>query len=243
MRFALHAEWTKLRTSPGTLLLLLAIVAGTIGVSAAAATCPAQACGADLPKLSLTGVQLGQAVTAIFAVMVLGNEYSTGMVSVTLAAMPRRSRVLAAKTAVVAAVVAAAAAAAVAGSIAVGRLLRSSHDLPTLDVMVRPAVGSLLYLVLVGVLSLGVTALVRNGAAAIGVVLTLLYGLPIVTSVVTDPTWRKHLEQIGPATAGLAVQVTAGDPVIGPWKGLGVLALWSLGALLGGAAVLNRWDA
>ncbi|GAA2071651.1 ABC transporter permease [Actinomadura alba] len=238
MTFALHAEWTKLRTSPGTLALLVVVVAGTVGVSAAAAACSGPGCGADLPKLSLTGVQLGQAVVAILAVLVMGNEYSSGMVKVTLTAVPRRSRVLAAKAVVVAAVVAVAAAVAVAGSLIVGRLL-----LPTHDLVLRPAVGSVLYLVLVGLLSLGTATAVRNPAAAISVVLTLLYALPIVTGVVTDPAWQKHLQQIGPASAGLAAQATTGDLVIGPWKGLGVLALWAFGALLAGGAVLKRRDA
>lgn len=238
MRFALHAEWTKLRTSPGTPALLIAVIAGTVGVSAAAAACSGSGCGTDLPRLSLTGVHLGQAVVAILAVLVMGNEYSSGMIAVTLTAVPRRSRVLAAKAVVVAAVVAVAAAVAVAGSLIIGRLLLPAHDL-----VLRAAVGSVLYLVLVGLLSLGTATAVRNPAAAIGVVLALLYALPIVTGVVTDPTWQKHLQRIGPASAGLAVQATTGDLVIGPWKGIGVLALWAFGALLAGCALLIRRDA
>ena len=235
----LHSEWTKLRTSPGTLALLVAIVAGTVGVSAAAASCSGgPACGTDLPKLSLTGVQLGQAVVAVLAVLVMGNEYSTGMVHVTLAATPRRIRVLAAKAVVVTAVVAVAATAAVAGSVVVGRSM-----LPAYDHTLRPAAGSILYLLLIGLLSLGIVTAVRNPAAAVGVVLALLYAAPIITAVVTDATWHKRLQQIGPVSAGLAVQVTNGDAVIGPWKGLGVLALWALGALVAGAAVFQHRDA
>jgi ABC-2 type transport system permease protein len=214
------------------------VVAGTVGVSAAAAVCTGPGCGADLPKLSLTGVQLGQAVVAILSVLVMGNEYSSGMVRVTLAAVPRRSRVLAAKAVVVAVVVAVAATVAVAGCLVVGRLLLPAHHM-----VLRPAVGSVLYLVLVGLLSLGTATAVRNPGAAIGVVLALQYAVPIATAVVTDPTWQKRLQQIGPVTAGLAVQATTGDAVIGPWKGLGVLALWALGALLAGGAVLVRRDA
>jgi ABC-2 type transport system permease protein len=237
MTRALHAEWTKLRTSPGTLALLAAVVAGTVGVGAAADSCSGAAC-TDLPRLSLTGVQLGQAVVAILAVLVMGNEYSTGMVTVTLAAVPRRQRMLAAKAVVVAAVVAAAASVAVAGSLLAGRLLLPAHDL-----VLRPALGSVLYLVLIGLLSLGAVTALRSAAAGIGVVLAVLYALPIMAGAVTDPDWHKRLQQIGPVGAGLAVQVTTGGAVIGPWKGLGVLALWALGALLLGGAVLRARDA
>ena len=56
---------------------------------------------ADVTKLSLTGVYLGQAVVAIVAVLAISGEYGTGMIRTTLAAMPRRTAVLAAKAAVV----------------------------------------------------------------------------------------------------------------------------------------------
>jgi ABC-2 type transport system permease protein len=190
--------------------------------------------------LSLTGVQVGQAVVAILAVLVMGNEYSTGMVRVTLTALPRRTGVLAAKAVIVTGVVTAVATLAVLGSLAAGRLILPAHEFA-----LRPAVGSVLYLVLVGLLSLGTATAVRNPAAAIGIILGLLYVFPIVTQVVTDPGWQKHLQQIGPMSAGLAVQATVdvGALPIGPWKGLGVLALWALAALLAGGLLFERRDA
>jgi len=110
---ALHAEWTKLRTLASTGWLLLGVVAFTIAVSAAAdaaASCPAGGCQADQAKLSLTGIQVGQAIVVVVAVLAISNEYSTGMVRLTLAAMPRRLTVLAAKAALVVGLVLAAAA-------------------------------------------------------------------------------------------------------------------------------------
>jgi ABC-2 type transport system permease protein len=109
--------------------------------------------------------------------------------------------------------------------------------------ILRPAIGSVLYLVLIGLLSLGTATAVRDPAAAMGVVLALQYAAPIVIGVVADPTWQQRLERIAPVSAGLAVQATTGHPAIGPWKGLGVLALWALGALLAGGTVLVRRDA
>src|SRR5581483_9174990 len=88
----LRAEWTKLRTFPGTVGLLCAVAAGTAATGAAVAAtvaCPSQAC-LDPARTSLTGVQLGQAVVAILAVLLIGEEYGSGMVRVTLAAVPRR---------------------------------------------------------------------------------------------------------------------------------------------------------
>jgi ABC-2 type transport system permease protein len=248
MRYALAAEWTKLRTAPGTPWLLLAVVVSTVAVGAAAAatmSCPAGACPIDAARASLTGVDLGQAVVAILAVLAVGGEYSTGMVRVSLAAVPRRTVGLGAKAAVVTGTVLVAGAAAVAGSLLAGRLLLP-RGLP-LDqgAVLRAAVGSVLYLALIGLLSLGVATAVRDSATGIGIVLGLLYVFPIVAQVVPDEHWQRRLQQIGPMSAGLAVQATTGldSQPIGPWAGLGVLACWAAAALLAGGLLLARRDA
>jgi len=51
--------------------------------------------------------------------------------------------------------------------------------------------------------------------------------------------------QIGPMTAGLAIQATTGlrSLPISPWAGLGVLAAWAAGALLAGGLLLRFRDA
>jgi ABC-2 type transport system permease protein len=86
---------------------------------------------------------------------------------------------------------------------------------------------------------------VRNSATAVGTVLGFLYLFPIVAAATSDEDWQRHLQQIGPMTAGLAVQATtdlAGLP-IGPWRGLGVLAAWAAGTLLTGTLLLQLCDA
>jgi len=131
MTAALHAEWTKLRTLPGTGWLLLGVVAVTVIISAAVSagvSCSSPAaCHADVTKLSLTGTYLGQAVVAIVAVLAVSGEYGTGMIRTTLAAMPRRATVLAAKAAVVTTVTLAAGTLAVLGSLLAGRLILPGH--------------------------------------------------------------------------------------------------------------------
>ena len=254
----LHAEWTKLRTLTSTGWLLLAVAVLTIAVSAAAdasATCQSGGCQTDAAKLSLTGVQVGQAIVAIVAVLAVSNEYSSGMIQVTLTAMPRRLTVLAAKAALVGGLVLAAGAVAVLASVLTGRLIlpghgfTPAHGYPPLSLgdgpVLRAACGSVLYLVLIAVLSLGVATAVRESAVAIGLVLGLLYLFPVVTSVVSNPHWLRHLEQIGPMTAGLYIQDTVDVPALPltPWQGLGVLTLWAAGALAVGALALRFRDA
>jgi ABC-2 type transport system permease protein len=259
MTAALHAEWTKLRTLPGTGWLLLGAVATTVLISAtvsASVSCSSPAtCHADVTKLSLTGIYLGQAVVAIVAVLAVSGEYGTGMIASTLAAMPRRARVLAAKAAVVTAVTLAAGTVAVLGSVLAGRLIlpghgyTPAHGYPALSLadgtVLRAATGTVLYLALIALLSLGIAAAVRDAAVAIGAVLGLLYLFPILAQVAGSPGVARHLQQIGPMTAGLEIQASTGlrGLPIGPWAGLGVLAAWAVAALLAGLLVLRLRDA
>jgi len=255
---ALRAEWTKLRTLPGTGWLLLGVVVATVIVSAtvsASLSCTSTAaCHPDITKLSLTGTYLGQAVVAIVAVLVVSGEYSTGMIRATLAAMPRRTTVLAAKAAVVSAVTLAAGAVAVLGSVLAGRLILPGHGYtpaagyPALSLangtVLRAAAGTVLYLALIALLSLGIATAVRDAAVAIGAVLGLLYLFPILAQV-GGAGMQRHLEQIGPMTAGLEIQASTGlrHLPIGPWAGLGVLAAWAAAALLAGGLLLRLRDA
>ncbi len=257
-RHALHAEWTKLRTvtGPGWLLLAAIVLTTAVGAIAAnAATCPAGSCQIDPAKVSLTGTYLGQAIVAIVAVTVVSGEYSTGMIRLTLTAVPRRWHVLAAKAAVIAGATLVAAAIAVLASVLAGRLLLYGHGISpahgyealTLGngAVLRAVVGSAAYLTLIALLGLGIAAMVRDSAVAIGIVLGLLYLFPIITSFFGNPTLQRHLNQISPMTAGLYIQATTNlrSLPLTPWQGLGVLAAWAAGALLAGGLLLSRRDA
>ena len=258
MSEALRAEWTKLRTLPGTLWLVLAIAVLTIAVSAAvtsSVTCSAADCGQDPAKVSLTGIDLGQAVVAILAVLAISGEYSTGMIRVTFAAMPRRTTVLAAKAAVISGLTLLAGTVAVLGSVLIGRLVMpgkgftAAHGYPLLSLgdtsVLRATAGSALYLTLIALLSLGIATLIRDSATAIGLVLGLLYLSPIIAQMISDPSWHARVERYAPMNAGLAIQDTRNlsSLPIGPWEGLGVLAVWAAGALLVGGLVLRLRDA
>jgi ABC-2 type transport system permease protein len=254
---ALHAEWTKLRTLAGTWWLLLTAIALTTAVGAGAATavtCQAAGCGQDPAKIALSGIDLSQAVVAVLAVLAIAGEYSAGMIRTTLTAMPRRLSVLGANAVAVSSLTLAAGAVGVLASMLAGRLVLPGrgftplHGYPPLSLTsgpdLRAAAGSVLYLALIALLALGVATAVRDSAVSIGLVLALLYLFPVIASAL-NPHWSRHLEQIGPMSAGLAVQATTDlrSLPLAPWQGLGVLALWAAGALLAGAVALRLRDA
>jgi len=256
----LRAEWTKVHTVPGPAWLLTATAALTIAVSTAAdaaTRCPrGLACPVDPARLSLTGIQFGQAVVAVLAVLAVSGEYSTGMIRTTLTAVPGRTAVLAAKAVVLTGLVLASAAVAVAGCLLAGRLLLPGHGFtpargfaplsPGDGAVLRAGAGSVLYLALIGLLALGCAALIRDSAVAIGLVLGLLYLAPIVAAAIaSDAAWAGRLDRYAPTSAGLTIQDTTGlrHLAVGPWGGLGVLAAWAAGALLAGGLALRLRDA
>jgi ABC-2 type transport system permease protein len=168
------------------------------------------------------------------------------MIRTTLAAVPRRTAMLTAKAAVAGGLTLAAGAVAVLGSVLAGELILPGQGL-TLPAgpMARAATGTVLYLTLIALLSLGAATAIRDSAAAIGTVLGLLYLFPILGQVISSPAWHRHLQQLGPMTAGLEIQASTGlnHLPIGPWAGLGVLTAWAAAALLAGGLLLRLRDA
>lgn len=150
------------RASAGWLLLgTVAVTAGVSVFAVESTSCrDGLGCPGDPVKLSLTGVQLGQAVVAILAVLAVSGEYSTGMIRVTLAAMPHRSAVLAAKAAMVTSLVL------VAGTVGI---MASG-----LDIQATTGVSSLPLSPWAG---LGVLAAWAGGALLIGGLVLRLRGL------------------------------------------------------------------
>jgi ABC-2 type transport system permease protein len=177
------------------------------------------------------------------------------MIRTTLAAMPRRTTVLAAKAVLVTGLTLAAGILAIAGSLLAGGLILPGHGFTAVHgfaplsladgPVLRAAAGSVLYLALIALLSLGAATAVRDSAVAIGLVLGVLYLFPIVAAVVSNSHVQRHLQQIAPMTAGLDIQATTGlrSLPLSPWAGLGVLAAWAAAALLAGGLVLRLRDA
>jgi ABC-2 type transport system permease protein len=255
MTEAMRAEWTKLRTLTGTAWLLAAAVVLTVGVSAAVVAVTNQSSrGGDPTKLALAGIDLGQAVVAVLAVLTISEEYATGMILLTLTAMPRRLVLLAAKAANLAGLNLAVGILAVAGCLTAGRLMLpgagfdAAHGYALVSIThgatLRAAAGSVLYLVLIAPMALGIATAIRDTAASIGAMLALLYLPPVLAQLLSEPL-RRHIQQIAPMTAGLAIQATTNlrSLPIAPWTGLGVLAAWAIASLLIGGTLLRLRDA
>ena len=232
MRQATRAEWTKAVTTASTRWLLIGFVVSTVAISVAAIAATKSSPidhGRSATEISLTGVVVGQAIIAMLAVVAISGEYSTGMIRISLTAVPRRAQLLAAKGTIVGALTLAAATVAVVASLVAGRLMLPGEGYAislTDGSTVRAAASEIVHVALIGLISLGLATAARESATAVGAVLGLIYLFPIVTELVTDPDWQRRLQDLGPMTADLDV-----------------LAGWAAVCLLAGGSVLRMRDA
>jgi ABC-2 type transport system permease protein len=255
---SLHAEWTKVRTLPSSYWLLATVAVATTAVSAAVTAsthvrhCPAPAaCLEDTTELSLSGVLAGQVAVIVLAVLVVGNEYGTGHVRVTLTAVPNRVTVFVSKLAVTAVLALLSGAVGVVGAIAAARGIlpgngfTEANGYPPLSwsagSTVRAAGGTALYLALIAVYSAGIAAIARDTAGGLVAVLATLFVSPVLAAVIGDPAWQRRLERYSPMTAGLSVQSTRDGA--DPWTGLAILAAYALAAAVAGGVLWQLRDA
>jgi ABC-type transport system involved in multi-copper enzyme maturation permease subunit len=187
-------------------------------------------------------------------------EYRRGLIRTTLAAEPRRGRVLAAKAVVngVVAFVVGLVAAILAISIGLPRQRhQGSYVLPVSTLTeVRVILGTAAMVALVAVLAVAIGAMLRRSAAAIPVAIVAIV-LPFLLAVTVLPASAgAWLMRLTPA-AGFAIeqsipnyaQVTAvfspaqGNYPLSPWAGFAVLCAWVAVALAGAYLLLSRRDA
>ena len=96
-------EWIKLRTLRSTWWTLAITTAGAVAIAVAVGLNTKNAAG-DLTNNALAGMIPGLLFAGVLGVLVVTGEYTAGMIRATLAAIPRRPWVLAAKAAVFGAV-------------------------------------------------------------------------------------------------------------------------------------------
>ena len=250
---ALLSEWTKLRTLRSTLFTLLATVAFAVGLGTLIAYESSvhfsQGGGDgiwDPTARSLAGLTIGQLTIAVLGSLAITGEYATGMIRTTLAAVPRRGRLLAAKTAVFGAV------ALVTGELVswaaffFGQLVIHGH-MPTAQLsqpgVARAVIGGGLYVALVGLMAVAIGTIVRRSAAAITGVIAILFVLPGV--LLTLPTsWRNPVEEYWPTGAGSQVYAVTRDAnTLSAWWGFGELALFGAALFAVAYFLLQRRDA
>ncbi|RBY94361.1 hypothetical protein DQ244_03295 [Blastococcus sp. TBT05-19] len=236
------SEWTKLRSVRSTwwcTALYLAVV-GTGGWFGAAITQSAPR--ADIAVSSaLTGFGFGQVLVVVLGVLAVTAEFRTGMVLASLTAVPGRGRLLLAKTVVVATwTVVLTAVLAVFCWFAASRLTAVEGGVPLTDPGVLRQLGlQVAAATLTAVLAVGLGALLRSSAGALGTALGAVLVLPPVLAIVGS----ELSVRIARALPVFRVGDEAFFSVQTSWQsGLVVLGGWAAVAWVLGAVLLSRRD-
>lgn len=252
-----RGEWIKLlslRSTWWTLAITVALMA-LIALAASASLADIVGdgpVGAPLPhgaELVTTGSQLGIVTVAVLGALLMTGEYSTGMVRSTLAAVPSRLPVLAAKGIVLTVVTAAVGIVSIAASYLLARPFLDDHDLvPALDDAQTWQVfgGTVYFFVVTALVALGIATVLRHTAGSITAVLGLLLLLPGVLQFISID-WVQDVTSMLPLPASFAFLgvsgAMGGNEMLTPWEGVGVVAAYAVVALAAGAVLLRRRDA
>jgi hypothetical protein len=201
---------------------------------------------------ALAGVVPGLLLTGVLGVLMMTGEYSSGTVRATLAVVPRRPLVLMAKAAVFGAVtLIVGEVASFVAFFAVGATLRDGVAAPTLDQpgVLRAVAVTGAGFCLIGLLGLGLGAIIRHSAAAIGVLVAGVYvvaqfiGIMAhgVASYMPILIVANSLSTTRPVTCG--TDAASCPDFLSAWAGLGMLALYAAIALTIGGWLFTRRDA
>ncbi|MEV6326891.1 ABC transporter permease [Streptomyces sp. NPDC051909] len=252
----LQSEWTKIRTVSSTVWTLASALVVTVAVGAALSAV-FKATFDDLSELeratfdptfvSFTGMTLGQLAMVVFGVLVVGTEYSSGMIRTSLAAVPQRATFLFSKIAVAGALALLVGLVTSFLSFFLGQALLGDHR-TTLgaDNVLRAVVGAGLYMALIALFSMGVATMLRSSMLSLGILVPFFF---LISQILAAVPKAKEVARYFPDRAGSKIMQVVPDALgsekapYGPWGGLGIMVLWVAAALLGGYLVLKRRDA
>lgn len=248
----LRSEACKLASVRSTVWTLLAVVASNVALAAATAIVLPGHLSAhekatiDPIRVSLAGLHLSQIAIGVLGVLVISSEYGSGMIRATFSAVPRRRRVLAAKamvftaTALVVATAASLAAYFVFQAFLPGSTLSSSITDPG---VLRAVLGGGLYLTVLGLLGLGLGAVLRSSAGAIATLFGVLF-IPTIIAGILPQTWQNRIAGYLPMNAGDAIYSLHRESAsLPPWAGFGVFCGYAALTLGLGFVLITRRDA
>jgi ABC-2 type transport system permease protein len=245
---AVAAEWTKLRSVRSTYWLLVVGAVVTVGlavlitVGLGSGSVTSTGDSFDPAGVSLLGAWFGQIAFGVLGVLTVTSEYATGTIRTTLAAVPRRGMLIAAKLALVGVVVFSVGTVVSLIAFLAGQgVLAGQHRSVGLgdSGSVQAILSTGGYLAVMGLLGVAVGVLLRHTVAAVLAVLGLGLGPTLLAGLF--PKWlRDHVLNYSPGPAGNQVMVTDPAPHLTVYL---TLVAWVAGSVLVAYALLRRRDA
>ncbi|MFE1441340.1 ABC transporter permease [Streptomyces sp. NPDC058739] len=250
----IRSEWTKIRSVASTVwtLSLSVVVTIALGMLISALSKSEfdnldarERLDFDPTFISFAGMSLGQLAMIVFGVLVVSNEYSTGMIRVSLSAVPQRATFLFSKVAVAAVLALAVGMATSFATFFLGQSMLGSLKASIGDSgVLRAVIGGGLYMALIAMFSMGVAAMLRSPMLSLGILMPFFF---LISNILGNVGATEKIGRYLPDQAGSrimqVVRPVDDDTPYGPWGGLGIMALWVAGALIGGYVLLKRRDA
>lgn len=244
---AIRAEFTKVRGVRGTFVALLLFVPAGILVGALGGWSAKGALDSDNPGLrsdftpeqaGLDGILYGQLALIVFGVLIVSSEYASGMMRISLLAVPRRGRLYAAKMAVTAAAAVAVALPVTVVSYLATQLALGSHG-SSIDAsgVPRALAGAVVYLMLMSLFAAGVASMARSAVLPLAVLLPMVLAGTQILSVIGA---TKEVARYFPDQAGMRMLSVEGHDAR---TGFAVVLVWTVAALAAGYVRHSRWDA
>jgi hypothetical protein len=249
------SEWTKLRSLRSTRWSLLVAVLFTIGLPCLFGAVTSSHWGSMSPHeqadrhpldIALAGVNLSQLAIGVLGVLVITGEYSTGMIRASMTAVPKRLPVLWAKIAVYATVSFLLMLPSVLIAFFASQAIISHHQ--PLDIsfsahgVARSVIGGALYLMVIGIFTLGIGAITRSTAGGISAFAGIMFVIPPLMNVLPT-SWNNGISPYLPSNAGRAVfSLTHGSDSLAPWPGFALFCGYAILAIAIGAVLLLRRD-
>ena len=265
---AMSSEWIKLRSIRSTWWCFAILLVLTVGFSAllsAALSFDTPPTGESAQSFAVQSVTIstafGSLVISVLGVLIISDEYGSGMIRSTLTAVPTRTPALVAKALVFAIATFVVAAVSFGISIPLSVALLSGKGIET-DLgdpkYWLALLGGVVYLTLVGLIAFSLGAIIRNTAGSVAVALGLVLAAPIVLNIVsalTQLVWLRNIEMLLPSAAGTTlasyptdsaaegIPTTEGLWVFEPWQAALVLVAWVVVLFTTAAVLLKRRDA
>jgi hypothetical protein len=250
-------EWLKLRSLRAPRWSTLIIVASVIGVGIAvlsyypghwAGMSAASKAKFDPTNDGYAGMVIAQLAVGVAGVLAMTGEYSSGSIRSTLAAIPNRPLLLAAKALVFGTVALIVGEFTTLTSFFVSQYIVLSAPAPHASLGQPDVLRAVLmlgaYLALIGLIGLGLGAIIRHSAGAIATLVALVLAVPMALQLfpagVHDAA-GKYLPMLIAENSLGSVMPSAHS--LSAWPGLGLLCGYAAALLLLGGWLLTRRDA
>ena len=249
-----RSEWTKIRSVASTVWTLSLAVVVTIGLGILISALSKNEfdnmsredkLSFDPTFISFAGMSLGQLAMIVFGVLVVSNEYSTGMIRTSLAAVPQRAEFLFSKIAVATGLSLVVGLATSFVAFFLGQSMLGEYRAEIGDPgVLRAVIGGGLYMALIAMFSMGVAAMLRSPMLSLGILMPFFF---LISNILGNVGATKKIGRYLPDQAGSRImQVVTpvdDDTPYGPWGGLGIMVLWVAAALVGGYVLIKKRDA